>query len=73
MSTTVARLFPLASLAFLVACTESRDPLTAPDPGITANHSVTQRLEAPSPRGYPLMAYDPVKDRVYEVGGYSTS
>jgi N-acetylneuraminic acid mutarotase len=64
------KLLALGPLAFLLACTDSRDLPSAPDPSIAANRSAMHQLEAPSPRGYPLMAHDPVRDQVYLVGGF---
>ena len=70
MSTTFAlRLLPLAPLALLLACTESRELPSAPS--ITAHRSATDGSDAPAPRGYTLMVHDPVKDRLYLFGGFS--
>jgi len=66
------RLLSLAPLALLVACgAESREPPSAPAVAVP-DVAALRRPEAPSPRGYPLVVYDPVKDRVYDVGGFST-
>ncbi len=64
------RLLPLAALALLVACTDSRDLLSAPS--LTAHRDASKLSSVPSPQGYPLLAYDPIKDRVWMVGGFTT-
>ena len=56
----------LALVAFNAACTEGRTPSA---PSLTAHRS---RGEFPSPQGYPLLAHDPVTDRVWLVGGFTT-
>lgn len=62
--------FGAASAAILGGCgTEPKGLSTGPSATIAADHS---SANAPSPRGYSLMAYDPIKDRVYLVGGFST-
>ena len=72
MKPTIPRhLLPLAPLAILLACdTGPRELPSGPNSGITALVSTSHRPSAPSPRGYALTAYDPVRDRVYEVGGF---
>src|SRR6267378_5782274 len=35
------------------------------------NAAVRAVAKAPSPQGYPLLAYDPIKDRVWQVGGFN--
>ena len=71
MTTTFAlRLLPLAPLLLLAACTDSRDLPSAPS--LTAHQYPAERLELPSPQGYPLLAYDPVKDHVWQAGGFTT-
>lgn len=63
------RLLPLAPLALLLACTDSRDMPSAPS--LTAHRFATERAAFPSPRGYPLLAYDPKKDWAWLVGGFT--
>lgn len=72
MSTSLARrLLPLAPIPVLLfACGTESDLPSAPASSITAHRSAS--FEAPSPRGYPLMAHDPVKDQVYLIGGFYT-
>ena len=71
MSTNLSqRLLALAPLALLLACTDSGDLPSAPS--LTAHRSTAERSEMPSPRGYLLLVHDPLKDRLYLVGGLST-
>ena len=71
MSQTVARHFiVLAPITLLVACNpDVRDLPSAP--GITAHLSGEEHSAVPSPRGTLQMVHDPVKDRLYLVGGIS--
>jgi hypothetical protein len=67
------RLLPVAPIALLAACgPESRDLPSAPDPSLTAHRSAVERSAAPSPQGYPLLAYDPIKSQVWLIGGFTT-
>src|SRR2546422_308993 len=71
MTTRLAlRLLSLAPIVLLGACNDSRDLPSAPS--LSADRAAVEHRAAPSPRGYPLMAFDPVKDRVFLVGGFST-
>ncbi len=63
------RALALATTALLIACSDSRDLLRAPS--MIAHHSGSDQALAPSPQGYPLLAYDPIKDRVWQVGGFT--
>lgn len=63
------RLLPLAIVALSLSCTDSGDLPSAPT--LTPHRSATMRPEAPVPQSYPLMAYDPIKDRVWLVGGFT--
>ena len=67
LTRSISRLAWLAPAAVFAACTDTREPPSAPS--LSAHRS---RAEAPSPQGYPLMAYDPVRDRVWHVGGFTT-
>lgn len=54
----------------LVACRPD-SPLPSA-PGITADRSTSDHFAVPSPRGTLQMVHDPVKDRLYLIGGIST-
>lgn len=64
------RLLPLGSIALLLSCTDSGELPSAPS--ITPHQMAAERLEVPSPQGYPLLAYDPLKHRVWLIGGFTT-
>jgi len=59
----------LAPIALLGACTEPRDLPSAPAQSIAAHRPAT--FDAPSPRGTLQMVHDPLRDRLYLVGGIS--
>ena len=61
-------LLGLAALSLLAACTESRDLPSAPQ--LAAHGVAARRPNVPGAQGYPLLAYDPVKDHVWLVGGW---
>lgn len=70
MGAMIPRLVALFALTILVACdTEPRNLPSAPS--VTAHEVGPRRSHVPSPQGYPLLAYDPVKDRVWQVGGFN--
>ena len=71
MPTTFApRLLPLVALVVIAACTDARELPSAPN--LTAHRSPAERSEFPSPQGYPLLAYDPIRDRIWQAGGFTT-
>ena len=70
MNTRVLRLLSLAPPVLLGACSASRDLPSAPS--LSADRAAVQPRAAPSARGYPLTAFDPVNDRVFLVGGFYT-
>jgi N-acetylneuraminic acid mutarotase len=63
------RLLPLGTIALLLSCSDSRDLPSAPS--LTAHRAAVERSEFPSPRGTLQMVHDPVRDRLYLVGGIS--
>ncbi|HTR20989.1 MAG TPA: kelch repeat-containing protein [Gemmatimonadales bacterium] len=63
------RLTGLAPLALLVACTETRNPPSAPS--LTVDRVAATRSAVPSPRGTLQLVHDPLRDRLYLVGGIS--
>jgi len=72
MTTRPLRLFAsIAPVALLLACADSGDLPTASEPGLSAHRMAPGRSQVPGPQGYPLMAYDPVRDRVWQVGGFT--
>jgi N-acetylneuraminic acid mutarotase len=58
-----------APLALLFACTDARDLPSAPS--LTAHGVAAERSEVPSPRGTLQLVHDPLRDRLYLVGGIS--
>mgnify|MGYP001343349963 CR=1 FL=1 len=60
----------LAILSLLAACNESRDLPSAPR--LAAHGVAARRPNVPGAQGYPLLAYDAVKDQVWLVGGFTT-
>ncbi|HUL69031.1 MAG TPA: kelch repeat-containing protein [Gemmatimonadales bacterium] len=60
----------LAPLALLGACAEPGDLPSSPGLSIADHRSTASGT--PSPQSYPLLAYDPVKDRVWQAGGFNT-
>jgi len=70
MNTRLLRLLSLAPPVLLGACSASRDLPSAPS--LSADRAAVEQRAAPSPQGYPLLAYDPIKDRVWMVGGFTT-
>src|SRR5882762_11733810 len=55
-------------LAF-VGCNDANRPV-GPSFDLAAAHAVAK---VPSSQGYPLLAYDPIKDRVWLGGGFTTA
>lgn len=67
---TTILLLGAASGAILWGCAgEPERILTGPSSRVAVDRFAAT---APSPRGYPLMAFDPVKEQVYLVGGFYT-
>lgn len=58
----------LAPALLVAACVDSRELPSAPS--LAAHQTAAPRSQAPSPQGYPLLAYDPIRDRVWQVGGF---
>jgi hypothetical protein len=61
---------PLLALALAACAPDQRDLPSAPNS--TTTSAAARRPNVPGAQGYPLLAYDPVKDRVWLVGGFST-